>query len=102
MKQLGKIIQETKFPLRPKNLHTEFQQYGVWLCEQLGDLKNYSLYIKLAKQTERALIEEALTFTKGYTNAKSKGRVFMWRLKQLKDGSTKNSVIPNASEESQV
>jgi len=85
MKKLGQIIDETKFPDRPKNLHTEFQQYGVWLCEQLDDPKHYSLYIKLAKTINRAILEEALTFTKGYTQAKSKAKIFMWRLKQLRD-----------------
>ncbi len=84
MKKLSKILDEAKFPDRPKNLYTEFQQYGVWLCEQLGDLKRYSLYIKLAKEVDRALLEEALTFTKGYTSAKSKPKVFMWRLAQLR------------------
>lgn len=88
MKSISKILDETKNPLRPKNLHTEFQHYGVWLCEQLGDLKHYSLYIKLAKDTDRALLEEALAFTKGYIQAKSKARIFMWRLKQLRDQKT--------------
>lgn len=85
MKSLAKILEETKNPDRPKNLYTEFQQYGVWLCEQLQDTKHYSLYIKLAKNYDRSLIEEALTFTKGYTAAKSKAKVFMWKLKQLRD-----------------
>ncbi len=85
MKSIAKILQETKNPDRPKNLFTEFQQYGVWLCEQLQDTKHYSLYIKLAKETDRGLIEEALTFAKDYTSAKSKPRVFMWKLKQLRD-----------------
>lgn len=84
MKKLSKILDETKHPDRPKNLHTEFQNFGVYLAEQLDDAKHYSLYIKLAKNTPRILLEEALTFTKGYTNAKNKGRVFMWRLNQLK------------------
>ena len=87
MKKLGSIIAETKFD-RPKNLSTEFQVYGVYLAEQLGDTKRYSLYIKLAKVTPRALLDEALTYTKGYTNAKSKAKVFMWKLKQLKEVST--------------
>lgn len=83
MKSLGKIIAETKFN-RPKNLSTEFQVYGVYLAEQLGDTKGYSLYIKLAKDVPRELLNEALTYTKGFTNAKSKARVFMWRLAQLR------------------
>lgn len=83
MKSIGTIIGETKFN-RPKNLSTEFQVYGVYLAEQLSDTKRYSLYIKLAKNTPRELLDEALTYTKEFTNAKSRARVFMWRLKQLK------------------
>jgi len=88
MKKIGQIIAEQKFPQRPKNLSTEFQVYGCYLAEQLDDTKHYSLYIKLAKEYPRALLDEALTYTKGYTKAKSKGRVFMWRLSQLKKEAT--------------
>lgn len=84
MKQIAKLLKEVKDKTRPTNLHTEFQQYGVYLAEELQDTKHYSLYIKLAKNTPRALLDEALTFTKGYTKANSKGKVFMWKLKQLK------------------
>lgn len=84
MKRIGTIIEETKNPKRPKNLSTEFQVYGVYLAESLDDTKHYSLYIKLAKITPRALLDEALTYTKGYTNARSKGKIFMWKLAELK------------------
>ena len=86
MKSLSNIIQETRFKDRPKNLSQEFQVYGVYLAEYLQDTKHYSLYIKLAKQHERGILEEALNFTKDYSKAKSKARLFMWKLKQLKDG----------------
>ena len=85
MKRIGKIIEEIKNPNRPKNLSREFQVYGVYLAESLDDTAHYSLYIKLAKDYPRAMLDEALTYTKGYTKAKSKGRVFMWRLQQLKN-----------------
>ncbi len=85
MKSIAKAIAEVKFKDRPKNIAYEFQTYGVYLAESLDDTKHYSLYIKLAKQTPRHLLEEALNYTKGYYSAKSKGRVFMWRLKQLKE-----------------
>lgn len=85
MKSLSKIIDETKFKDRPKNLSQEFQVFGVYLAESLGDTKHYALYMKLAKTYNRALLEEALAFTKGYLTAKNKARVFMWRLKQLRD-----------------
>lgn len=85
MKRLGIIISEQKHPDRPKNLHTEFQTYGVYLAETLEDTKHYSLYIKLAKNTPRNLLEDALSFVKGSTTARSKGKLFMWKLKQLKE-----------------
>ena len=83
MKQIGDILDERRGIKRPKNLTTEFQHFGVFLADQLGDPK-YSLYIKLAKTYPRTLLEEALSFTKGYTSAKSKCKVFMWRLKLLR------------------
>lgn len=84
MKSIKSAIAQVRFKDRPKNISTEFQMYGIYLAESLDDTKHYSLYIKLAKSVERHLLDEALTYTKGYTNAKSKGRVFMWRLAQLK------------------
>lgn len=83
MKSIAKAIAEVKFKNRPKNISKEFQAYGVYLAESLQDTKHYSLYIKLAKNTNRGILEEALTFTKGYYEPKSKAKVFMWRLKQL-------------------
>lgn len=85
MKSISKIIDETIHKDRPKNISKEFQMYGVYLAESLADTKHYSLYIKLAKDVKRSILDEALSFTKGYTTAKSKARVFMWRLKQLRD-----------------
>ncbi len=84
MKSIKVVIQEIKFKDRPKNLTTEFQVYGVFLAETLDDTKHYSLYIKLAKETDRNLLEDALSYTKGYLSAKNKARVFMWRLKELR------------------
>ncbi len=84
MKSISKIISETRFKDRPKNISREFQTYGVFLAESLQDTKHYSLYIKLAKNTQRNLLEQALNFAKGYTFAKSKARIFMWRLSQLR------------------
>lgn len=88
MKSLAKIIAEVKYKNRPKNIAYEFQEYGVYLAESLQDTKHYSLYIKLAKTIPRATLEEALNFTKGYYSAKNKGKVFMWRLSQLRKDAT--------------
>ncbi len=85
MKKISQVIAEVKFKDRPKNISHEFQFYGCFLAESLDDTKHYSLYIKLAKELNRNLLEEALNYTKGYYSAKSKARVFMWRLGQLKN-----------------
>lgn len=92
MRRIGQILEEIKNPQRPKNLTTEFQTFGVYLAESLDDTKHYSLYIKLAKEYERSLLEEALSYTKGYYSAKSKARVFMWKLKELRE--KKSSLKP--------
>jgi hypothetical protein len=84
MKRIGQFLDEQKFPDRPKNLSTEFQVYGVYLAECLGDTTHYSLYIKLAKECQRAHLEQALNFVKGFNGAKSKPKLFMWKLAQLK------------------
>lgn len=85
MKSIGTAIAESKNKNRPKNISQEFQHYGCYLAESLGDEAHYSLYIKMAKNYSRVILDEALTYTKGYTAAKSKARVFMWRVKQLRD-----------------
>ncbi len=67
-----------------KYISYEFQKYGYDLAEELGDLKNKSLYIKLAKETPRGLLEEAKNFVKDAYSVKSKPRLFMWKLGELK------------------
>ena len=84
MKSIAKAIAEVKFKNRPKNITHEFQHYGVFLAESLDDTKRYGLYIKLAKELDRKILEEALNFTKGYFGAKSKAKIFMWRLTELR------------------
>ena len=71
-----------------KYISREFQKYGYDLAEELGDLKRVSLYIKLAKETPRGFLEAAKNFVKDAYNVKSKGRLFMWKLKELKTQSS--------------
>ena len=67
-----------------KYISREFQKYGYDLATELGDLKNRSLYIKLAKETPRGLIEAAKNFVKDAYQVKSKPKLFMWKLSELK------------------
>lgn len=77
---------------KKKYITREFQDYGYRLAVALGDLKNKSLYIKLAKEAPRKLLEEALNFIKDASNVRSKPRLFMWKLKELKNAVEKGKV----------
>lgn len=82
MKSINQLLKNKEQKV-VKNLSTEFQVYGIYIADTLGDQKHYSLYIKLAKQYPRAILEQALNYVKDYSNAKSKAKLFMWKLKQL-------------------
>ena len=68
---------------RHKYVSKEFQDYGYRIALKLGELKSVSLYIKLAKEKPRAWMEQAFSFAIDYPNAKNRGRLFMWKLKEL-------------------
>ena len=80
---IGDVLKKFKTD-EDKYISFEFQKYGYELAKELGDLKNKSLYIKLAKTTSRALLESARNFVKDAYNVKSRPKLFMWRLAQLK------------------
>ena len=83
MKKIGEVLEKFN-PLEDKYVSREFQAYGIYLAEQLGDLKHKALYIKLAKQAPRVVLEEALNFVKDAGGTvRSKPRLFMWRLKEV-------------------
>ena len=84
MKSVGDILKLFD-PIEDKYISREFQAYGIFLSEELHDDTHKSLYIKLAKNESRALLEKALSFVKD-SNAHNRGRLFMWKLKQLKTG----------------
>jgi len=80
MKSIGDILKD-RAKNRGKYITREWQDYGMRLAHQLNDLKNKSLYIKLAKTVERRILEQAAGFVKGAFNVKSKPRLFMWKMK---------------------
>jgi hypothetical protein len=85
MQKVGDIVNKYKFEDTDKYVSREFQKYAYELSEELGDSTHRSLYMKLVKETSRGLVESARGFVKDAAYARSKPRLFMWRLKQLKD-----------------
>lgn len=81
----------SKFEIdRDKYISQEFQKYGYDLAKELGDMPHKALYIKLAKDNPRGILETAKNFVKDAYNAKSKARLFMWKLAQLNAGKDQN------------
>lgn len=67
-----------------KNRVTQpFQTFGLELAEKLGDRKHTGIYIRLAKTRKRSELESALNFVID-SNANSKPRLFMWKLKEMR------------------
>lgn len=85
MQKVGDLIQKYKVDDTDKYVSREFQKYAYDLAVELNDIPHKSLYMRLAKTTPRILLENARSFVKDATNAKSKGKLFMWKLKQLKE-----------------
>ena len=81
--QVGDVLKKFKSD-EDKYISFEFQKYGYELAKELGDLKNISLYIKLAKETSSGLLDAAKNFVKDAYSVKSKPKLFMWKLTQLK------------------
>ena len=69
---------------KKKYISREFQDYGYRLSEDMDDVKHASLYIKLAKDMQRAYLEMARNFVKDANNVRSKPRLFMWKLKEIR------------------
>lgn len=84
MKPLADIISKHDPLLRRRFISHEFQDYGLRLAHELNDLKNKSLYIKLAKIIPRRILDEAKIAVKDAVGVKSRAKLFMWKLKQLR------------------
>lgn len=85
MKSLGDILKSYSIDGdKQRRISQEWQDYGYRLALELDDLKHKSLYLKLAKEENRALLEEVRLFVKGAYHAKKKGALFMWKLRELK------------------
>jgi len=74
-------LEETK----QRRISREFQDYAYRLAVELDDTAHTAIYMRLAKNTPRPIIEQARLFVLGANHPTSKGRLFMWKLKQLRE-----------------
>ena len=83
MRSINQISLSINIKKDNRNKH-EFQAYGNRLAEELSDTTKRSLYIKLAKSTDRNILESARLFAHG-NPGNSKAKSFMWKLNELKN-----------------
>jgi hypothetical protein len=76
---------------KQRRISREWQDYAYRLALELEDTAHTSLYMRLAKNTPRHLLEDTKNFVKDARDVKSKGRLFMWKLKQLKEEKKKKA-----------
>lgn len=105
MDNIADILKNKGLNKNTRNKH-EYQAYGNRLAEEFHDTRKRALYIKLAKEVDRNLLEVAREYVMRSENATTKGRLFMWKLSQLrnpekyaKDKATTDNSKSTAAEE---
>jgi len=81
-----KQFQETLFG-RQKYVKNEYQAYGLELAKELGDWKNRAMYIRMAKNMDRKILDKARYFIKDQSRGTihSPYKLFMWKIKELRN-----------------
>lgn len=88
MQPVSSVLQKFTLDDKGGRITQEFQDYGYRLSVELNDPDHKSLYIKMAKTTPRKILEEARSFVLD-AHARSKGRLFMWKVMELKNAKGK-------------
>lgn len=89
MKSVRDVLMSKASDDSGKYVSREFQHYGYGLADELGDLVHKALYIKMAKEINRRILEEARLYVKDYPRARNKARLFMWKVQELRRSNDK-------------
>ena len=87
MKQIQQFIQQRRRrdSRAKKAIRYEFQAYAQRLAEDLQEGHKVTLYMKLAKEVDRALLEQAREHVLGSETVRNRGALFMFKLKELRN-----------------
>lgn len=91
--EIGSILQGYQPKPVNKYVSREFQDYGYRLAVELDDLAHKSLYIRMAKTVDRGILERARSFVSD-SQATSKAKLFMWKVKELKAVANSKAMQP--------
>lgn len=84
MQSISDILKDRGIVSDHRNQY-EYQAYGNKLAEDLKDPKHRTLYIKLAKEEDRKILDKALSFAMDTDKQFGLGKLFMWKLKELRN-----------------
>lgn len=73
---------------KQRRISREFQDYAYRLAVSLDDVAHTPIYMRMAKNTPREILEKARAFVTD-SNARNKAKLFMWKVKQLKEQAKK-------------
>lgn len=85
MQNIKKILAQIEEKDVGKYVTHEWQLYGYRLARWMDDMDRVSMYMKLAKNEDRKMLQKAWDFVKD-SNARSKSRLFLWKLAKLRKG----------------
>lgn len=89
MTSIKDLMSKYKMSDKDKYVSREFQKYGYDLAIELGEPNKVPLYIKLAKTYPRNILEAGRSFVSDANNVKSKSRLFLWKIKKIKEENEK-------------
>lgn len=92
IKSIKDIIQKKNLKSDFRNKH-EYQAFGNRLAEEFNDTKHRALYIKMAKNEDRNLLEAARLYVMGSEKATTKGKLFMWKFALLKKAKLEKLIV---------
>ncbi len=81
-------IEDVKASKGRRHASKEFQAFAYKLSKDLNDPDHLGIYMKLAKNIDRSVMERAYSYAIDSTS-EFKGRVFLWKLKQLREENKK-------------
>lgn len=84
MKSLGSVLQTFTLDDKGGHITREFQDFAYRLAVALNDVAHTSLYMRMAKTVDRAILEQARSFVLD-ANARNRARLFMWKVHELKE-----------------
>lgn len=82
--QVGDLFSNYKLEDKGGYITQEFQDFGYQMAVKLNDLKRTSMYMKMSKTIDRAILEQALAFISDAHHARNKAALFMWKVKELR------------------